>query len=338
MRHSWSFRHRAKNSKEQALLIEADGSSCECGADHTPGLEFSRLSRPVYIVYRDGTQSLGSVELRGLQAATSLANVGYGGTIHVQSLESVYRDKPTGAIIIALKTAIKDRFDFALRDLAKNNTLLFDIVDGSISGEMEALAEGFLCASVSEFTARKQTGARSYLVHHAIDTRIDWPPSTPRSAFSVAYYGAASNGLHIGEIPEIHVVAYRERVHQEAGEELSETMSTLASYSHHYAVRQWNPRDGYKPLTKAFMAAWCNAVVIASRDDPESLALLGENYPYLARSSAQRDVIGILTFARETLGGTEWADAQKVMEQLKTLSCPTGSAMSLAKALAEYQD
>jgi len=337
VRHLLSFRYRGHVIDQQPLPAGGDGSSCECGAHHRPGNEYSGLTRPLYIVYREGSQGLGSVHMRGFQVATSLVNVGYGGPIRVQSLESLYRERPTGAIIVALKTAIKDRFAFALRDLMKRNTLLFDVVDGSISGEVTCHADGFICASVSEYEQRTHSGSRAFLVHHAIDTRIELHTPTARSTFSLGYYGAAANGLYVGDIPEIEVVTYREDAHQETGAALSDALSTLMTYSHHYAVRRWNHRDGYKPLTKAFMAAWCGAVVIASRDDAESLAVLGEDYPYLAPSSAKEDVMNTISFARETLGGPEWANASNVMEQLKALSCPIGSAMSLASALASFE-
>ena len=116
-------------------------------------------------------------------------------------------------------------------------------------------------------------------------------------------------------------------------QELPSVFDRLKSYSHHYSVRAWNDRDGFKPMMKGFFASRLGSVVIASAEDAESRVVLGDSYPYLAASSKLEDVQETLAHAAATHGGNEWHAAAKKMEEIRGMSCPVSTARDLIEGL-----
>lgn len=273
--------------------------------------------------------------MRGFQAAESLSRVGYPGRIEVLTLERLTTRKPRGAVVIVLKTAIKERFSVELSNLQRWNTLLFDVIDGRPASSLEEFADGFLCSSASEYRERSMKGQAARLVYHAVDSTISWPRRTKKK-FGIVYYGLPENALHLDKIPAIQSIKYIEEQHLRGGFGLEKKIGRLGKFSHHYIVRNWNIADGHKPLTKGFLAAWCGALVIGSREDPETTLLLGEAYPYLSATSQLHDVKQTLEIARETYNSAEAQVANHAMKKLKQLSCPFSSAISLRLAIEEF--
>lgn len=321
--------------REPIGLESTSHFQCECGASH-PEMHIAEGEYPeVFFAFRDGTRDVGSVRMRGFQAAESLSRVGYAGRIEVLTLERLTTRKPRGAVVIVLKTAIKERFSAELSDLQRWNTLLFDVIDGRPASSLEEIADGFLCSSASEYQERSMRGQASRLVYHAVDSTISWP-RRKKGKFGVVYYGLPENALHLDKIPAIRSIDYIEEQHIRGGFGLKKKISRLGKFSHHYIVRNWNIADGHKPLTKGFLAAWCGALVIGSREDPETLLLLGEEYPYLSDTSQLHHVEQTLEIARGTYNSAKALAGERAMRKLKQLSCPFSSALSLRSAIEEF--
>jgi hypothetical protein len=73
-------------------------------------------------------------------------------------------------------------------------------------------------------------------------------------------------------------------------------------------------------------------VFLGSREDIESLLILGPEYPYLARTSALGEVQDMVRYAEETFGGPVWDSAVEVMGRLRRETCD----ISLSRTLANF--
>lgn len=329
------FRAQSLISPPGRLIVPTVQRECPCGKHNEWTSTSAKSAKPIRIVFGAGTEQLGSIRLRGFQAGEFLVSAGYRGPVILESLQSCYREKPSGSIILVLKTGLKDRYIDALRSIKRRNLLLFDLVDGKISPEVEKIADGFICSSKSELNYRLEAGQAAKMVHHAIDVRLTSPSLINQIEFSVGYYGAPENGLFLDAIPSIKRIPYdKDRLLSESKTGESHPVS-LASISHHYTIRNWLETDGFKPLTKAFVAAWLRASVIASRDDPEAPLILGNEFPYLANSSSLQDIEEIIAYAESTHGSDVANRALKAVGKLRQLSCPMGAAIALGDAVHE---
>ena len=278
---------------------------------------------------------MGSVRLRGVQLVDSLKLLDNPINSTMLPLEMAYRSRVRDSVIIVLKTALKRRFAPVLGALAsRGNRLVFDTIDGILPAEIEDFADGYLCSSASEDAHRRQRRQKAALVPHPVDLRIPLHQSDPETPFGIAYMGLRENSLHLDEIPEIKQVDYQESEWEQSKSSFLDAIDNVRKSSHHYIVRGWNSRDGFKPLTKAFVAARLGAVPIASADDAESRLLLGNDYPYLARSSGLDDVLRTIEFARSSYGSSSWESAVRTMTRLRRLSCPISAASATVRALS----
>ncbi|WP_104914056.1 hypothetical protein [Pontimonas salivibrio] len=259
--------------------------------------DWSGINQPITLTYRGGTEGMGNVLLRGFQLADMLKSLGSPVPIRVQALENLYRAKPHGQIVIVLKTAIRLKSEPILRAFNRwGNTVLFDVVDGLVPEKISNLCASYICSSLTEEHHRRSRGHHTIVSFQSPDQRT---PAYPfeRRAFSHVYYGLRKNALHLDSLPELHPVDFSEMPPHRSPNPLPPVLTDLRHYSHHYSVRAWNDRDGFKPMMKGFFAARLGAVVIASAEDEESRLILGDDYPYLAASSSVEDVQAIIDYA-----------------------------------------
>jgi hypothetical protein len=307
---------------------------CTCGARHSvQGVEWHGVHRPITFAYRHGTEKLGNVLLRGFQVADMLRTLGAPVPVTVQPIENLYRSRPRGHTIIVLKTAVRPRSIPLLKSLhRRRNVLLFDLVDDVQNHQVESLADGFICASVTEDMARQANGQLTIRSLQSPDQRTPSFPFNERP-FSTVYYGLPENARHLAALTGLDAIDFVDMPPHRSGQAVPGVFDTLKSYSHHYSVRAWNDRDGFKPMMKGFFAGRLGAVVIASAEDEESRVVLGDSYPYLAASSTLEDVQQILAFAQETHRKAEWRAAAEKMTELREVSCPVPTARALVDGL-----
>ena len=276
---------------------------------------------------------MGNSLLRGFQVADMLVTLGAPVPIRVQALENLYRARPRGHTVVALKTAVRSKSVPILKHFVRSgNTLLFDVIDGLVPPVVAKLATGFICGSVTEYEARTSSGAQAVLSLQSPDQRT---PSFDfnRRGFQTVYYGLEENALHLDEIDSVTAVDFVDMPEHRSSEPLPSVFDELRAYSHHYSVRAWNNRDGFKPMMKGFFAARLGAVAIASFDDEESRLILGSDYPYLSPSSRLNDVRETIEHARKTHHASEWEQAAKTMKRLRQISCPVSTAKQLVNGL-----
>ena len=153
--------------------------------------------------------------------------------------------------------------------------------------------------------------------------------------FSMVYFGARENALHLRELETLKRLTFL-NAEVDSKDDFPGQFQRLKEYSHHYSVRAWNARDGFKPFTKGFSAARFGAPIIASSDDKESRLMLGADYPYLAPSSSLDDLMSTIDFAENTHLGTQWDQAIDTMKQLRTMSCPVATAKQFIEGLRQF--
>ncbi len=310
---------------------------CECGADHVPdSATAGSLHRPVVLAYGAGTRAWGSVRLRVVQSLGLLYFLGVRAPLLGMTAQRLAARPVIDSTIVLGKTALQALGPAAIEQVkAEGSTVLFDAVDGLVQPELAGLADGFVCASRSEFAFRSSSArVPVHLVPHAIDQRIDVPART-HDHFSCAYAGRRVNGQHLGDLRGIDVIATPGST--QGGRDSRRWVDDLSAYSHHYVVRQRQEYDGFKPFTKGFVASALGAAVIASADDEEDRLMLGDDYPYLSRSSRLADVRQCLDFARESFGGADWRRAQERMRTLAEAACPITVGNRLVAALGHHE-
>lgn len=307
---------------------------CDCGAGHrVDQVNWSGINRPIVFAHRKGFENQGNKMFRAFQLVDMLKTLGAPMPITLQPLENVYRSRPKHKMIVILGSAARPKSHPLLRALRRRkNTLLFDVVDGIVPEKNEGLADAFICASLTEKNAREAAGHRAVLYMQSPDQRTPSFPSEEKT-FSITYYGLAENARHLEDLPEIENSEFVGMPDHQSTEPVPSVFDTLRRFSHHYSVRAWNDRDGFKPMMKGFFAARLGAVVIASAEDEESRLVLGEDYPYLAKSSSLEDVKAIIDYARDTHLGEEWHRAVGTMRELRHMSCPVKTAQDLVAGL-----
>ena len=325
----------AYNKNEGIYTPQPIPTPCGCDEPHRMDTtDWSGITQPITITYRRGTEGMGNVLLRGFQLADMLTSLGAPVPIKVQALENLHRAKPRGEILIVLKTAIRMKSEPILRAFTRQkNTVLFDVVDGLVPPNLEALPHAYVCSSVTEQLARDARGALTILSHQSPDQIVPAVPFDQRP-FRAVYHGDERNAQHLAQLPEILVLespmsGSEDRIRAF----MDETLPLLNQTSHHYSVRKWNELDGFKPMMKGFFAARLGAVVIASAEDEESRLVLGEDYPYLAKSSSLEDVKATIDYARNTHLEEEWHRAVGTMRELRHMSCPVKTAQDLVAGL-----
>lgn len=307
---------------------------CRCGGDHrVDQVNWNGITRPVVFTFPSEEVNNTGVRLRVFQVAEMLQVFAPPVTVRIKSIENLYRSRPRGHIVIVQK-AVKREWAWILRALKKRgNTLLFDMVDGLVPDYLEGLPDGYICSSLSEQLAREAKGQFAISSLQSPDQLI--PTMTfDKRPFDVVYHGAKHNAQHLTDLPELRVLqSPLDGSPERMGAYLAETLPLLRRASHHYSVRRWNKSDGFKPKMKGFVAAALGAVIICSAENEESLLILGNDYPYLAKSSSLEDVKAIIDYARNTHLREEWHRAVATMQELRQMSCPVKTARDLVEGL-----
>lgn len=87
---------------------------------------------------------------------------------------------------------------------------------------------------------------------------------------------------------------------------------------------------GYKPFTKGFTAAACNANILVNRDVDDAVEMLGSDYPFLTDPTPE-SITETFRLAQDSYGGPIWRDALNRMEVMRATVEPTALARQLAE-------
>jgi hypothetical protein len=219
-----------------------------------------------------------------------------------------------------------------LRLRARGNVALADFIDFRPRRALCRVVDGFLASSYAQerFLRAAYADKPTFRILHHADPRIE-AGCAALAGPSVGYFGNRAHGRHV---KRLEAEGLCERFFADRPQD-TEWMSRLSDYGIHYAIRAKHLFEGFKPFTKGAVAARCGAVVLASRDE-ESVANLGEDYPFLVSSTAYRDVRAAILRMRESYGGPEWQAAQEAMRRLGEQCSPARIAKGLEEAVAAF--
>ena len=280
-------------------------------------------------VYPRSKRRQGSVQVRSIDLPRLLGQ--YDPSIEVDSFPIEFLGRGPDCIVASKFVTKVPNCSGILKRLRRSGArIFFDLVDGNprSTRKIDHLIDGYICASHPELSFRKDRGQPAFFVPHNVDSRLTGTRE-PASRFRVGYSGAPYNALHLDGM-NIEVF---DSSRTQQGAEITDLPSFLASLSHHYSVRKKEERGVFKPSLKIYIAALYQRAFVGSREDPESLMLLGDDYPYLARSSSPEDVAEVLAIARETFGGKVHALALQKMAIVRRESCPAAIASRMRAAL-----
>jgi hypothetical protein len=219
--------------------------------------------------------------------------------------------------IFLTKSYLGDASEPGLERLKKSrNVLCADFLDGKINPRIVSNVDILVASSRSQERHFRKSFAGKPIVHvtHHVDIRVPDITAQDRD-FRCAYFGDPQNGAALtalrGQIDIIEAVDPRS----------INWMSRLGDYNCHYAVRQSQERDGFKPFTKGFLAAHCGAPVIVSSSDPEAELNLGADYPYRWDPAAPGQFPEALRAVKQSYRTRDWMRAVAAMENVKA-GCP----------------
>ncbi len=255
--------------------------------------------------------------------------------------EAMARTK--GAILIFLKQSVETLDDDEVETLRQTaRGICIDHVDAAMTGRAMRVADLHIAASHSGYRALQGmiaaggtglSGAVRLLAHHA-DPRLHPLPRYADARLRVGYFGARANTT----IPAM----LRDMVDApavEAGRSFPDILGAMRRSNLHYAVRP-RPSDEvqkvFKPFTKGFNAAMANANIIVNADADDAAEVLGGDYPFLIRSSAEPDIIDGIRHAQDAFGSAEWRAGLDVMADVRRHCAPDRIMAQLRSILGHF--
>jgi len=195
------------------------------------------------------------------------------------------------------------------------NIVLADHVDVKPRTEIEPWLDGLVASSHAQLKHFRETTPKiaSFLIDHIVDPRIK-PIEAPTDRLRIGYFGELRNTRFKEDLAE-HVTFIHTPAH-----DLSQVdwFAQFGSYNCHYAIREPQPLDGFKPFTKGFVAARCGVPIIVS-DEGDARFYLGDNYPYLVRDQSLGAARDAIAHARDDFGGPTWKAALGTMQRVNAL-------------------
>ncbi len=215
---------------------------------------------------------------------------------------------------------------------ARGNAVLADPLDGYFENLFLDRFDGVIAASRAQFAyyARNLATSVAYVAHH-VDARI--PPIAPTDdVFALGYFGNAKYVQFRKELrPRLKVIEVNTCAPTQVG-----WMENLSNFNAHYLVRAKLFERGFKPFTKAFIAAHCQSPVLIAADDPEAAHILPESYPYRTRTDCLDDIECAIDLMRSSYKSQTWHDAREMMRSLRTASSIRTVIQQLMQALAPF--
>jgi hypothetical protein len=229
----------------------------------------------------------GAALLRGEQLAEIVrpvcSEIGVTVDVHV-GIEGI-----ENSAVIANKTAIMDHGADGLKQLREQgNQIILDPIDGPFRKDILSLGDCLISCSREQtnFYQRELPEIPCIYVPHHADLRLKAYKFVGEGR-RCAYIGDPLNGLYLQHLEEEKLITVIKAVDRKGG-----WMNELLPFSVHYAIRPKPPNKNiYKPFTKGAVAAECNAVIFADRNDLEAVHALGENYPFYSDSKKGQDYV-----------------------------------------------
>ena len=286
------------------------------------------MTRPVLFVDRFPKLRSGSSFLRTTQL-WQLSNTAFedAGISSQVASGLAHRD----SVLILNKNTLLATKPWRLRRLKKrNNILVADPLDGKIAAERLQCCDLLLAASLTQDDALRAEFPDKPIAHvgHHVDLRLP-AVSPPTDAFRLGYFGEIGNAAFSGspDLPVEFVAVATNRA------DLTGWMEKLNRFNAHYALRETQVFDGFKPFTKGFVAAHCRCPILIGSDDTEARRHLPADYPFIADTASTENVSAAIDRMRNAFGGPDWRKAIAAMADIRRKTAPDAIAAQLVEAI-----
>ena len=283
----------------------------------------------------------GSTLMRVHQASSRIASVFSNLEILVCPIQHPALSRIRNSIIVLSKSVLLDVESFRQID-TRENVLIADYVDGVHQDSIDDYVDGFLCASYTECSwLKERTPKPSVLVPHAVDSRFDFIrdgfQKSPK--FSCGYFGHLENGIFIDELKKLGLLTHVEdSITSDAKNETPPWMIQATNCSAHYIARPTGSLGEvrFKPFTKGFLAAQCDALAIGNRLDLETTYWLGADYPFLMADETLESAVDGVECCREAWTSGDLAHSREVSRKNRQISCPVANAKAYGLAFKVF--
>ena len=236
------------------------------------------------------------------------------------------------SVLILNKNTLLAMTPWRLRRLKRrNNILVADPLDGKVAAARLQCCDLLLAASLTQEDALRVEFPDKPVAHvgHHVDLRLP-TVSPPTDGFRLGYFGEIGNAAFSGspDLPVEFVAVATNRAN------LTGWMEKLDRFNAHYALRETQTFDGFKPFTKGFVAAHCGCPILIGSDDTEARRHLPADYPFVADTASVESVAAAIDRMRNAFGGSEWQKAIAAMAEIRSQTSPDAIAAQLVKAIA----
>jgi hypothetical protein len=300
---------------------------------------------PLYFVVRYGQSGSGSTQMRSVDLLRIIAPhlpdrlapsiVTMPGPRFPVAQRLWARTRSRGGLYFLTKSALAIDAEAADILRARSFGLAFDYIDSDLTLAQSRKADIHVCSSFAQEARIKAmqsqglfaAGPTKVILHnpaHALYTM----PILQRDRFATVYFGTPA----ITRIPE----ALKDQVtvlDASNHARFRASLSDLARFPLHYCFRKDREQSDLlvKPFTKGITAAMCAANVVTSRNVPDAVRLLGEDYPFFATGTTDAAIIDSPSRARALFGSPEWTSGLERLDAVRD----EVSGPSLAQRITE---
>lgn len=299
----------------------------------------------LYFVVRWGQFNSGSAHMRSIDLSrivaphlgpTLRAKVIVMPGAHHPKLQRIWaRSRPRGGLYFMTKSALNMDAEASAELKARSLGLCFDYVDHDLGTVDARAADVHVCSSYAQqeaIIALQQDGAfpqgPTQVILHNADSALYGLRPDPGRPFSAAYCGNAALTQILGRLAgEIAMLDAKDRRAMEA------VRGRLPEFALHYCIRETLCASSMviKPFTKGITAAMCHANVVVSRDVPDAVRLLGEDYPFMAADNSDGEVMDAFARVKAAFGGPDWRRGLDAMAGLRAEASGAALAGQLRK-------
>jgi hypothetical protein len=231
------------------------------------------------------------------------------------------RARPKGGLYFLTKSAQSIDPEAATILRRRSRGIALDYIDSDLTLDLSSRADVHVCSSYAQedrIRALQAQGAFSpgptKVILHNPSHDLYSLPVPRRTEFATVYFGTPS----VTRIPaalatQITVLDTRDHASFLAA------LPELARFPLHYCFRKDREVSDLlvKPFTKGITAAMCDVNIVTSRDVPDAVRLLGDDYPFLADENSDTAILDAHSRARSLFNSPEWAAGLERLAALK---------------------
>ncbi len=218
------------------------------------------------------------------------------------------------SILILTKGFLKQACPDELAQLKeRGNIICADYVDDPVRAELHEYLDAYIAASITQFIhySGRYADKLIHLITHHADPRLAGIRG-PEDYCNIGYFGEIVNARYAHELQGLVDFSLTNTQVSDAS-----WIPKLRHCNVHYAVREPDSTEGFKPFLKGFTAAQCHSNLIVLKDESDARYYLGSDYPYILKDGALESVLEMIDRVKESFGGSEWRRGLEMMESVR---------------------